>query len=386
MTLSEILSAFRQRRLSIDCVEMTLTQNTVGQAISFKGPGYIRQGEDDRLGFKIYAIETANTDPVQDLNRIARQTAGTLFRDTDYYALGVVAADGTRWTAGRILPDLHWPKDSGNPIVSGAVATLTAECPMPERGSSVVVHYFGDTRIPCIMDEFSFSAAGCEFTVRKGDGEFTVEARGAAVLAEGFPLRAQEALRFLLGQSVDWRVLSCREGGRQRLQLASVIERARRPQLGRPIDGSVGTVEDCWRLFGQYLEYVITTKSASSWSRCSYYLYNACEASTGSVDAWAIGVSVAVEGIANLIQCDLPPDDKKRLSGLTNSVLEHIASKPCFASFAGRVKGLLGMMQNVRVQDRLRPLTEAGHADGAYLKAWSELRNKHVHPGELESG
>jgi hypothetical protein len=44
------------------------------------------------------------------------------------------------------------------------------------------------------------------------------------------------------------------------------------------------------------------------------------------------------------------------------------------------------MMQNVRVQDRLRPLIEQGYADPAYLRAWSELRNKHVHPGELDLG
>lgn len=176
------------------------------------------------------------------------------------------------------------------------------------------------------------------------------------------------------------------EGRRQRLDLASGTPRPRRAQLGRPVDGDYGCIEDCWRLFRHYLEYVLTTVPASSWNRCSYYLYNACEASTGSVDAWAIGVSVAVEGIAGLIKGELPPDEKTRLTRLMRSVLAHISAQPCLAKYADRVRGLLGMMQNVRVQDRLRPLIEKGYADHAYLKAWSDLRNKHIHPGELNLG
>ena len=69
---------FQPARLDIDCFEIALVQNTEAEAISFRGPGYIRQGEDDRIGFKIYAVERINTDLPRDLNRIARQTAGTL--------------------------------------------------------------------------------------------------------------------------------------------------------------------------------------------------------------------------------------------------------------------------------------------------------------------
>jgi hypothetical protein len=98
----------------------------------------------------------------------------------------------------------------------------------------------------------------------------------------------------------------------------------RKAQLGRPVDGDYGCIEDCWRLFGYYLEYVLTTAPASSWNRCSYYLYNACEASTGSVDARAIGVSVAVEGIASLIKAELPAEEKRKLVGLMKSVMAYL--------------------------------------------------------------
>jgi hypothetical protein len=386
MTLSEILSALRRRRLDIDCFEIALVQNTEAEAISFRGPGYIRQGEDDRIGFKIYAVETINTDLPRDLNRIARQTAGTLYRESDYYSLSATGVDGSQWTAARILPELRWAVGASNRIITGDIAAIAADWLAVEGGPSLVLHYFGDTEIPSIEDQYSFTAAGCEFTIRKGDAEFVVEARGPGALVDGFHVRIQEALRLLLAQSVDWRVLLRHDGRRQRLELASGTQRARRAQLGRPVDGDYGCIEDCWRLFGRYLEYVLGTVPASSWNRCSYYLYNACEASTGSVDAWAIGVSVAVEGIASLIKGDLPPEEKTKLDGLKKSVLAHIGAQPCLAGFADRVRGLLGMMQNVRPQDRLRPLIEQGCANQAYLKAWSDLRNKHVHPGESDLG
>jgi hypothetical protein len=386
MTLSEILSALKRRRLDIDCTEITLVQNTEAEAISFKGPGHIRQGEDDQIGFKIYAVETANTDPLRDLNRISHETAGTLYRDSDYYSLSAAGVDGRKWTVDRILPRLLWPAGSGNPIVTGKIASMAADCSAGESGPSLVLHYFGDTQIPSIEDQYSFRAADCEFTIRKGDAEFIVEARGPGALANHFHVRIQEALRLLLAQSVDWRVLLRHEGGRQRLELASGIQRPHRAQLGRPVDGDYGCIEDCWRLFGKYLEYVLATVPTSSWNRCSYYLYNACEASTGSVDAWAIGVSVAVEGIANLIKGEVPAEEKTKLADLMKLVLAHISAQPCLAGFADRVKGLLGTMQNMRPQDRLWPPIEQGYVNQEYLRAWSKLRNKHVHPGELGLG
>ena len=204
---------------------------------------------------------------------------------------------------------------TANRIITGDIASIAAGLVCIEEGDpSLVFHYFGDTKIPAIENQYSFTAAGCEFIIRKRDTEFVVEARGPGALADRFHVRVQEALRLLLAQSVDWRALLRHDALRQRLELASGTQRAHRAQLGRPVDGDYGCIEDCWRLFGRYLEYVLGTVPASSWNRCSYYLYNACEASTSSVDAWAIGVSVAVEGIASLIKSDLPPEEKTKLA------------------------------------------------------------------------
>ena len=72
----EILSAFKQRSFSLDCVEMTLVQKRRDDAVSYEGLGYIQQGEDDRLSFKIYVVNTKNTSAFEDLKRFAGQNDG----------------------------------------------------------------------------------------------------------------------------------------------------------------------------------------------------------------------------------------------------------------------------------------------------------------------
>jgi hypothetical protein len=45
-----------------------------------------------------------------------------------------------------------------------------------------------------------------------------------------------------------------------------------------------------------------------------------------------------------------------------------------------RIRGLIGSMGNRRPQDVLHGLVKTGHADEAYVEAWDDLRNRHVHP------
>jgi hypothetical protein len=117
---------------------------------------------------------------------------------------------------------------------------------------------------------------------------------------------------------------------------------------------------------------------------CSYHLHNACEASANSVDAWTVGVSVAVEGIANLVKHEIPIAEKRKINNLTKSIIIQITSLGQFKEFVNRVQNLLGMMYVVRPQDRLKPLERRGYIGKEYIEAWSSLRNRHVHPSEID--
>jgi len=119
MNPSEIIPAFKQRTLELDCVHMALTQNTDNSPIAYTGKGYIRQTNDDRLSFKIYVVEAGNTDKVRDLNEMLENKPGKLFQESEYYNLSVVTTDGLTWTADRVLRSVNWGATDDNIIATG---------------------------------------------------------------------------------------------------------------------------------------------------------------------------------------------------------------------------------------------------------------------------
>jgi hypothetical protein len=101
LDVDETIDAFRRAELDIDCKQMVLTQNKDGGE-RFEGQGYIRQGDDGTLIFKIY-VATHNAKPLGHLEAMFNCSAGRLHSDEMFYDLEAVAHDGTRWTATRIL-------------------------------------------------------------------------------------------------------------------------------------------------------------------------------------------------------------------------------------------------------------------------------------------
>jgi hypothetical protein len=282
-----------------------------------------------------------------------------------------------------VLPSAHWSQHSTNPIINGSILELSTEWPTSDAAHSLHLHFFDDVEIPLMMNKFKFSALNCDFVMEKLADEFVVKASSTEMLPPHFHMRIQEALRFLLGKSVAWRVLIHQNGTQQRFHLAAVIERSLVAHLNPPINQGVAYLADSWRLFSQFLQYIINNTPSGSWNRCSYHLYNACHVSAGSIDAEAIGLSVAVEGIATLITHTVPTTEKERRKRLIKSAVDCISSQPCFSDLADRVGGLLGMIQNTRPQERLASLIEKSHIDAAYVKAWKKLRDRHVHPGNV---
>jgi hypothetical protein len=208
MTSPEMLSAFKQRRLAIDCVDMALVQKVDALPITYKGKGYIRQTSDS-LQFKLYVTETCNTDHFRHFVAALEDASksGRLVTDNEFYNLSATSGDGTKWAAERVLPSAHWSPHSTNPIITGSILELSTEWPTSDAAHSLHLHFFDDVEIPLMMNKFEFSALNCDFVVEKLADEFVVKASSTEMLPPHFHMRIQEALRFLLGKSVTWRVL-----------------------------------------------------------------------------------------------------------------------------------------------------------------------------------
>jgi len=152
-----------------------------------------------------------------------------------------------------------------------------------------------------------FEACGSKFEVRKrdGSGDTVVEVTSEAAFPVAFNLRIQEALQYITAKTAIWRARLENEGNELHLELASPWRKSARTQFSPPISpASIEFCEHGWPLFGRYLSYVVQKTEGTHWNPVAYHLYNACEATASSVDAWAGGVSIAVEAVASLINVE----------------------------------------------------------------------------------
>jgi hypothetical protein len=393
MNFDETIADLKDGRLDFDCTSMSLVQ-CKEDGISFEGKGYIRQSEEGVLTFKIYASHVVNMDQYRCIQTFFETRSGELYSADDFYELIAVARNGTRWTAEHILPDCDWSTD-GNAIVKGTVASLVTRLTTDQSIGYVRIHFFDDLEVPLTLmsktesdgleryqcDKAKFSAIGCEFEIRKRSGELVIEAGSDKQFPEFLYLRIQEALHYLVAKPVTWRAQIERQGTQASLKIASAMPKSANTKLNPPIrPRSVAFREDGWRLFALYLDYVVRSTSGPYWGHCTYHLHNACEASANSIDAWAVGVSVAVEGIASLIQTSLDATRSEKLTAFQQSLRTFVADHEEFSEFAPRMNGLIGMLGTERVQDKLVRLATSGHVNPTYIKSWSKLRNRHVHP------
>jgi hypothetical protein len=385
MPIEDRIADLKKGSLRFDCARLDLVQIGCHEPITFRGMGYVEQDTDGRLSFKLFSTEVENTDAFSQLQASLDALAGQLYSPENYYELTATAADGTVWKARDILPECSWAIHS-KPIVTGKMNSIrTSEARRKSNNHSLSVHIFEDLELPIWpLREgvpVKFEAANCKFEVSKTEQEVLVKAISKEPLPDDFSIRIQEAIKFLSAKAATIRAVanSGPHGSSWELKSASrlTIQTSMSPPLCRT---NTEFLEHGWHLFRQYLDFVTSSSTAGYWNHVTYHVHNAAEASGNSMDAWAVGVSVAVEGLANLIPVPTEGSKKKLIKEFQSWVLPQVKDSPQFSSLHDRLNGLLGMMNNPRVQDRLMPLALRGRVTSDYVKAWSDLRNKHVHP------
>jgi hypothetical protein len=397
MNIDETVDAFRRGALDLDCKKMVLRQRREGGEV-YTGPGYIRQTPEGGLTFKLYVIERENVRPMGHLAARMQGVPGQLHGPESFYDLTAVAHDGTTWTASGILPDFNWDMRDETAIGVGRMQSIVAALERdPQSIHYLRLHFFQEYDVPLhrmspvqerggdymVRDRAEFKARDCSFEVRmrEGSGETVVEATSDAAFPPSFDLRIQESLQYLTGKSAFWRARIERHGERLTVELASPWRRSSRTQFDPPLSrSSIDFHNHGWALFGRYLAYVATHTEGTHWNPVAYHLYNACESSSGSVDAWAVGVSVAVEAVASLVHLQQDNTDAARVALYQERLRKFVDEQTDLEDLAGRVKGLVGSMGHKRPQDTLYALAKSGHVDEAYIEAWADLRNRHVHP------
>jgi hypothetical protein len=395
-----LISALKRGHLNIHCSRMELAQNTSHQPVRYVGSGYIRQNGDGGIEFTIYATEIYNVDVVTTLYPFfGGQHSGTVFHDDESYELTAKSYCGYEWTTERIFdPSVDWRQTPQR--VSGNIRILRREgkAVIRDRPHRIIMHFFKDIDIPCPtviektsrnLDGAVFDAVdGRHFRIQKLVDEIVVDIRSEVPFPPYFDVRVVEALSYVLAHSMSWRTLNTYNGDNDILELSSPHQQSTNPKLGRPLlANQLAELPMAWRLFGKYLEYVTRENTTPSWHTCSYYAHYACEASASSLEAWTIGLCVAVEKIAGLVNYVEPSADIDQTKKTSRLVRKWLKSKRWSDTRVGkRANGLLSMLNNPRVKDRLDALAKLGNVDPTHIKIWGKLRNPSVHAGESNVG
>lgn len=392
----DVIEAFRQKELDVDCQNMELKQRGGGRVV-YRGKGYIKQNNAGGLVYKVYVDSHENAWPFRQSGMEDAMRPGKIFAEDMYYDLVVTATDGTTWTSERLYPSLHWNMTDQSVIVDGEIDTIRADLAAPQRRHHQRLHFFEELDVPLhkmtktecngrthyIRDSAVFSGVNSDFEVRKreGSGDTVVNVFSNVALPEAFHLRIQEALQYITGKSTNWRarVKGSPEGSI--LELRSLQGESHRSRFSQPIHaGSIEYLQCGWNLFVVYLGYVVNNTVGHVWNPVAYHLYIAREASTSTIDSAAVGVSVALEAIASMVSVPADKKEAARLICLQKRLRDYMATLTEFSDFAERVKGLLGMLKNKRPQDVLHYLAGDGAIEMEYIKSWSNLRNRQVHP------
>lgn len=373
------LSAFK-----LNCPSFSLTQTVSTNPIVFAGAGEICQDEHGNLTFSCSASEVKNIDWVQWFNRAIGSIPGKLVPTENYFDLHVKDDEGREWTASNVKVSCTWhaaapPTATGN--LSHLCHTLSAENNAKE---SCVLHFFDDVKLPFLSAhraaQFESKFALIEVH-EESKGHFIVNAKANDKLPPSFPLRIEEALGFLTSVETSPQIITVSDS---RKSQTTIYPKGLKPLKGKipgPLGRNITEFFDYgWELFRCYLDYVASTSKPSLLSHVSYYVHNARTTSSGSVDNWAVSVSVAVEGLSNLLESKVTPSQTMLVGEFREWLTPLVANNPKFSTFSERLGGLIGMLAVESVKDRLSSLIETNEVTAAYVKAWNNLRNKFVHP------
>lgn len=391
---TEVIDNFKAGRFEIDCKRMVILQNKADGS-RFEGQGYIRQNAEGILIFKMYVEKWQIADRMKFLEQVFENRSGKIYEDDSYYDLVVTDRKGTEWSAGRIIASIKTGLSDDPPLVSGNLGSLRAEELVSQAYSSIRLHFFNRYEIPLnkmgenevhgerwiVRDRDEFDGQEGRFSVRRYDDDTVIEVQSDSKFGSDFDLRIQEALQFITAKPAFWRARVQADNERAVIELASPTRRPPRTQFGPPIDPhSTGFYECGWKLFSCFLGYVQSKTNGTYWNPMAYHLYNACEATANSMDAWAVGYSVAVEALASLLTLGEREEKQTQNRAIQTILKECIRGNAELAKHQERLGSLIGMLGQESVKDKLYNLAEQGYVEKQYINSWSELRNRCVHP------
>ncbi|MEW9853860.1 hypothetical protein [Novosphingobium sp. M1R2S20] len=371
--------------MEIDLSSIVFTRRGGASREKLTGPGSLSQNRDGEIELKAHVAFSEPDTMVALLNRSMKSEAGALVPDDGYHDIEATDVVAAVWDCGRAIvsPSVSFPTSSAVFQAKPRVLRRTNDVHSPKRRLRL---YFFDQSARDWKGllggphEMEIDRLAFDLTIDEaGDGQIRVEARSATDLPEAFERRLIEALQFVVGQSLHPAIVDEFTSSVRTLRLYGSSSHIRRVPAFPPLEIHTSQyAAQHVELLRCYLTYLFSLPDEGIWSPPSSFLFLLRSASEGSIDSWLIGICVAVEGLAGLIEYT-PAPVTVELAKFQVHVGKWIKDEGISESSAKRITGLVGQLGSARPIDRMMSLVPRKLLYEADIKTWSKARNSAVH-------
>lgn len=386
MKIDDKLEDFRKGKFELDFIQISLNQLGGSEPKKFFGPGAVRQDEHGQISIKCHASSLPIENAVDLFNDQMNRQSGELFLDEDYYSVEARHMSHGMWSVDRTLIDTSWSMPLNAGTVSAAPRSIQHQSTYLNTTRNELKLIFFEQKISdwkfLLNQERTFEIAKQVFTITASndlDNQIVLLIKSDGQFPNAFERRLLEAMQFVLCKDLYPAISDFSNGELRSIELyAGNTRRLVSPVLSPIPINSIYYSGPLVELLGAYINHLYEFEDEGMWHSNTNFLTLARNASSMSLDAWAIGLCVAVEGLASTIPYSVenkPAEHKKARDGIAMWMKQEDIS----VNLAKRIEGFLSQLDHIRPQDRMLSLTAAGEVREADINTWKSLRNRSVH-------
>lgn len=387
----DTINKFVSNTFEIDCIDIILTQKVDNDPIVYAGPGTIRQDKNGILELKLY---TKINDLKKEMShRLKYHTPGKIIPGDNYFSLKATDMSGVEWTSDNIWASANVTFPNSGIVVKAKLREIET---VEERSKADKKNYFfvivpGKYEIPCNEKEdlpnggwhlsrSVFSANNLKVDLNKHEKYLILNANSKPeFLNVGISDKILEALNIILGLIVRPVVIKYTLQKHSILKIKSVTDNFSNKIFPPPFKhSSPRDIQSFANFLGKYLISVDNPFSAlyGFWHKVN-------RAWQADIENASLSLGVAIEGILKTYFSEIGLPDKE-ITNQANAAIEALNGIDIGVRIKKRITGSInGLLNNSSPKGALYHLAQNGLFNKAIAKQWVKLRNKSVHPDNL---
>lgn len=394
--------SFLEGKLSIDCLEIKLTQKGVTEPRVYLSPGFMlanpETGVEARLVFK--RDPGSAYDPFGGIKEALSVSSGELLPESHFYRLEATDVAGNVWTNSAVF--LKVDSMASSEVVSFACDHIQAELPLQQ--STEFAHFLfvddldfplnmstiskglvrGDERTTFERTHSSGIVSGMQASYFKSSGgegapvfEFFSKTLGEQPAPTDFDERLLEAIRFCSAAMVSPVMSEVSRAGKRVVRL-SKAKSLNNGVVSPPLSDS-NAPQDFYRLMGCYYDYACQNAVGRNGAPLSVKLGGLFTLKGVWLDTIALLLCVATESVLDIPLFKSLGKPNTSLLGLIKELFDWVKKAPVEQSLRERALSAMGSMKSNRAVDKMYALSKVGAIDEEEIKSWKFLRNPSAH-------